>query len=446
MFKKQGNKERSFGSRDGQGSSSRDRVGSSNGARPEFRGERSFGGGGRDGGRRRFNGGGGGGGGRRPMGKSTRIAGTTINIDQLIKKVQVEASAGQETFEIKNKFTDFALDPRIQKNVAQKGYITPTPIQDQSIPLLLEGRDVIGLAHTGTGKTAAFLLPLINKILADRNQKVLILAPTRELAVQIQDELKVFAQGMNIYSVLCIGGTNIQNSARMIKMPFNFLIGTPGRIIDLYERRWLYLDRFQNVVLDEADRMVDMGFINDMKLIFSQLQKNRQSMFFTATFDKQAEGLVQQFLNNPVKVSVIHNRQTAANVEQDIIRVASNSHKMSALVELLDKPEFDKVLVFGRTKFGVEKISKGLQQSGFRADSIHGNKSQNYRLKALRAFKAGEVRILIATDIAARGLDIDNVSHVINYDLPANYEDYVHRIGRTGRADKKGVALSLIAM
>ncbi len=382
---------------------------------------------------------------RGAMNKSPRLQGTTMNIDQLIKKVEVEAAAGEITYDIKNKFIDFALDSRLQKTIDQKGYTKPTPIQDQSIPYILEGRDVIGLANTGTGKTAAFLLPLINKILADRNQKVLILAPTRELAVQIQDELRAFTQGMNLYSVLCIGGTNIHHSARQIKMPFNFLIGTPGRVIDLYQRRWLFLDRFQNVVLDEADRMVDMGFINDMKLVFSQLPKAKQTLFFTATLDRAIEGLVQEFLNNPVKVSVVQ-RQTAANVEQDIVKVSGNGQKIEKLVELLRQPQFEKVLVFGRTKFGVEKISKNLQDFGFKADSIHGNKSQNYRLRALRAFKAGQVQVLIATDIAARGLDINNVSHVINFDLPANYEDYVHRIGRTGRADKKGVALSLIAM
>lgn len=379
------------------------------------------------------------------MNKSRRIQGTNMSIDQLIKKVEVDSAVEQVTYDIKHKFTDFAFDPRLQKNISSKGYISPTPIQDQSIPYVLEGRDVIGLANTGTGKTAAFLLPMINKILADRNQKVLILAPTRELAVQIQDELRAFTQGMNLYSVLCIGGTNIHQSARQIKMPFNFLIGTPGRVIDLYQRRWLFLDRFQNVILDEADRMVDMGFIGDMRLVFSQLPKAKQTLFFTATFDKTVEGLVQEFLNNPVKVSVIQ-RQTASNVEQDIVEVKGNNQKIEKLVELLRQPNFEKVLVFGRTKFGVEKISKNLQFHGFKADSIHGNKSQNYRLRALRAFKAGQVQVLIATDIAARGLDISNVSHVINYDLPANYEDYVHRIGRTGRADKKGVALSLIAV
>lgn len=368
-----------------------------------------------------------------------------LNINGFMQKMKTEAQAvPQPEHVLQHRFTDFDLDGRLMKNINQKGYVSPTPIQDKAIPVLLEGRDVIGLANTGTGKTAAFLLPLINKILADRTQKALILAPTRELAVQIQQELHGFTKGLNLFSILCIGGTNINEQARKIKMPFNFLIGTPGRVIDLYERRWLYLDRFQNVVLDEADRMVDMGFIHDMKLIFSKLPKQRQTMFFTATFPKEIQGLVQQFLMNPVTVSV-KRRDTSANVQQDVIRVTDNNKKMEMLVDLLKKPDFEKVLVFGRTKHGVEKISKSLRRVGFRVDSIHGNKSQNYRLRALHAFKTGAIKVLIATDIAARGLDIDKVSHVVNYDLPANYDDYVHRIGRTGRAEQKGKAISFVS-
>ncbi|MCC7432340.1 DEAD/DEAH box helicase [Candidatus Peregrinibacteria bacterium] len=376
-------------------------------------------------------------------GKTQRLRGTNISVDQLVSKVSDDAKVEHVELVIKHKFEDFALDRRLLDNIAKKGYLIPSPIQDQAIKPLLEGRDVIGLANTGTGKTAAFLLPIINKILFDRTQKAIILAPTRELAVQIADELKAFTVGMNIYSVICIGGTNIREQQRRIRMPFNILIGTPGRVIDLYERRMLNLDRFQTAVLDEADRMVDMGFIGDMQLVFSKLPKQRQNMFFTATFDKKIEGLVQQFMNSPVTISV-KKRETTANVEQDIIHVRDQAEKFMVLQELLRKPGFEKVLVFGRTKHGVEKISKKLRDAGFRADSIHGNKSQNYRLRALKSFKTGEVDILIATDIAARGLDIPNVSHVINFDLPANYEDYVHRIGRTGRASQKGFAISLV--
>jgi superfamily II DNA/RNA helicase len=381
--------------------------------------------------------------GKNPSSQRARFSGSNLNISQLISKAKSESAAPVAEHVIKHQFRDFALDPRVIQNIEKKGYKIPTPIQDQTIPTLLQGRDVIGLANTGTGKTAAFLLPLINKLLADRNQKVLILAPTRELAVQIHDELREFAQGLNLWGLLCIGGMDIRQQARRIKTPFNFLIGTPGRIIDLNERKLLHLDRFQNVVLDEADRMVDMGFIHDIRHIFSRLPKQRQNICFSATMKKDVEALIHDFLTNPVTVSVVQ-RQTAANVEQEVIRVASAGQKMEVLVGLLKKPEFKRVLVFGRTKHGVEKISKTLHSVGFPVDSIHGDKSQSYRLRALRSFKEGKVKILVATDVAARGLDIDNVSHVINYDLPANYEDYVHRIGRTGRAAQKGNAISLV--
>lgn len=412
-------------------------------SRPEGRSfggrSRGFGGGGRSGGR------GFSGGGRGPMRRSPRLSGTNLTMDQLIHKVDNEPNAAtvEPAPVITHKFTDFGLDPRLEKNIITKGYVNPTPIQDQSIPYAMQKKDVIGLANTGTGKTAAFLLPLIHKILQNRHEKVLILAPTRELAFQINDELRSFTAGLNIFSILCIGGTNIRDQIRKLRMPYNFLIGTPGRVLDLAQRRLLSFQHFPNMVLDEADRMVDMGFINDIKTIFGQLPKERQTMFFTATFDKTIDGLVQQFLNQPVTVSV-KKRETSANVEQDVIRVGSSGQKMTKLVELLQQPGFDRVLVFGRTKHGVEKLSKGLHMQGFRVDSIHGNKSQSYRLRALDSFKRGSVKVLIATDIAARGLDISNVSHVINYDLPANYEDYVHRIGRTGRAERKGVAISLI--
>ncbi|MGL5830632.1 MAG: DEAD/DEAH box helicase [Candidatus Altimarinota bacterium] len=408
-------------------------------------------GGGRSGGGgRRFGGGGGRGfgrggrGGGRSGGGRPRVQGSTMRIDQLINKVNDEAFIKPVEHVFKHEFKDFAIEAKLLENVIKKGYISPTPIQDSAIPIALEGKDVIGLANTGTGKTAAFLIPLINKILADRTQQVLIMAPTRELAVQINDELRGFTAGMNIYSVLCIGGSNISMQGRDIRRPFNFIVGTPGRIMDLHKRRWLYMDRFQNVVLDEADRMVDMGFIADIKFILGLLPKQRQSLFFTATLVKAVEELIQQFLTNPVKVSV-KTRDTSVNIEQDIVHVpADKNAKFDILVELLSRPGFDKVLIFGRTKFGVDKIAYALKSAGIRSDSIHGDKSQNFRSRALQAFKRGELKALVATDVAARGLDIKGVSHVINFDIPANYEDYIHRIGRTGRADKKGVALTFV--
>ena len=372
--------------------------------------------------------------------------GQSMNINLLINKVNDTALAKpQEKEIIKHQFADFIIDQRIKNNIKSKGYVTPTPIQDQTIPIGLQGRDVIGIANTGTGKTAAFLVPLLNKMLANRLQKVLILAPTRELALQISDELREFGKGFGLASILCIGGSNIMHQIRMLKHPHNFIIGTPGRILDLIDRKLIRLEHFSNVVLDEADRMVDMGFINDIKLILSKLPKERQSFFFTATLEPKVEDLIRQFMINPVKISV-KMRDTASNVEQDIVRVPHDSTaKLRVLIEHLGKPGFDKVLVFGRTKHGVEKVAKALLIAGIKSDSIHGNKSQNYRQKALMRFKKGEIKALVATDVAARGLDISMVSHVINFDVPATYEDYVHRIGRTGRADKKGMALTFVS-
>ena len=387
---------------------------------------------------------------RPPMQKSRRFQGggqrgrSSIDVRLLINKVNDEAFIKPTEHVLEHQFEDFKIDPRLKANIKHRGYLSPTPIQDQAIPTGLQGRDVIGIANTGTGKTAAFLIPLINKMLDDRTQKALILAPTRELATQIHEELIQFAKGFHLQSILCVGGTNINFQARMIKTPFNFIIGTPGRIIDLMQRKWLFLDRFQNVVLDEADRMVDMGFINDIKLILGRLPKQRQSMFFTATLEPAVEQLIRQFLNSPVKVSV-KKRDTSANIEQDIIRVPQDKKaKEKILIELLSRPNFDKVLIFVRTKFGADKVCRALLSAGIKADAIHGNKSQNYRNRSLLRFKKGEIKALVATDVAARGLDISNVSHVINFDIPANYEDYVHRIGRTGRADKKGMALTFV--
>ncbi|GMR18929.1 MAG: hypothetical protein BMS9Abin34_051 [Patescibacteria group bacterium] len=341
-----------------------------------------------------------------------------------------------------NRFSDFPLDETVKKNVLARGFDKPTPIQDQAILPILEGRDLVGVANTGTGKTAAFLLPLITKVSKDRSQKVLIVTPTRELAAQIQDELKLFSLGMGIYSTLCIGGTSLNKQARGLSKRPNFVIGTPGRIKDLERRRISNLTHYRNVVLDEVDRMLDMGFIHDIRHIISFLPKSRQSLFFAATMPKETKVVMQSFLTDPVTVSVKIGT-TCRNVDQDIVRTRGKN-KLEVLHQLLIKKEFRKVLVFGRTKWGVSKLEASLTKRGFKAASIHGNKSQGQRLRALKMLENSEVQILLATDVASRGLDIENVTHVINYDVPGTYNDYVHRIGRTGRAGKKGVALTFI--
>ncbi len=345
-------------------------------------------------------------------------------------------------YQPKHTFMDFGLAPKLQANIEAHRYTAPTPIQDQTIPLLLEGKDVVGIANTGTGKTAAFLIPLINDLVNNPTHRVLIVAPTRELAAQIEQEMRAFARGMQIFSVLCIGGVGLGPQIYALRNNPQFVIGTPGRLKDLGKQGKIRFSLFTAIVLDEVDRMLDMGFINDIRHIVDQLPQTRHSLFFSATMPPEARQLAQSFLYNPVTVSVA-TRDSAANVKQDVIRTQGRD-KIDILHELLQKEEFEKVLVFGRTKHGMEKLVRMLEQRGVRVAAIHGNKSQFQRQRALDQFKQNRIQVLLATDIASRGLDIDNVTHVINYDLPESYEDYLHRIGRTGRANKKGIALTFL--
>jgi superfamily II DNA/RNA helicase len=365
---------------------------------------------------------------------------------QAIQAVEVinnqRAQQPETAYTPKNGFSDFALTQEVKKNISLKNYSVPTPVQDQAIPAILAGRDVIGIANTGTGKTAAFLIPLVNKVFLNKSEKVLIVAPTRELALQIHEELREFAKGLGIRTVLCIGGMSLWRQKSELRQNVSFVIGTPGRIKDLIGQRSLLLSTFHNVVLDEADRMVDIGFINDIKYFISLLPQNRQSLFFSATISGKVKEILNAFVKNPITVSV-EKQATAENIEQKIIKVEKHL-KIDKLHDLLAQKEFDKVLVFGRTKWGVQKLTNELIRRGIRASVIHGNKSQGQRQKALDQFKRNEISVLLATDVASRGLDIPDVSHVINFDMPASYEDYIHRIGRTGRANKKGVALTFM--
>ena len=348
----------------------------------------------------------------------------------------------QEEYTAKNTFGGFSISEKLKANITRQGYKTPTPIQDQAIPELIHGRDLVGIAKTGTGKTAAFLIPLIDKILKNPRERVLILAPTRELAVQIQDEFLKFSQGLNIHSALCIGGVNMYGQIKALYRNPQFVIGTPGRLKDLERQRKLNFNYFRNIVLDEVDRMLDMGFIDDVNDIISKLPSVRQSLFFSATLSPKIQVVMSKFLKNPVIIQIASNVPTA-NVDQDIIRL-NGKPKIEVLHEMLIQRDFAKVLIFGRTKFGIEKLSRELIHRGFKAASIHGNKSQSQRQKAITNFKNDYIQILLATDIASRGLDINNVTHVINYDLPESYEAYIHRIGRTGRAGKRGKAITFI--
>ena len=348
-----------------------------------------------------------------------------------------------ENFTPEHKFQDFKIDQRLIAAAINRGYKIPTPIQDQIIPHIINGLDVVGIADTGTGKTAAFLLPLINKILRNPREQILIVAPTRELAIQIDQEFKFFTRGMRIFSVCCVGGTSISRQISELHHNYNLIIGTPGRLKDLIGRRMIYLLDFNAVVLDEADRMFDMGFIQDTRFIINGMPKRRQALFFSATISREIEMIIREFTKNPVRVSV-KARDTSKNVEQDIIKIEQGKTKLDVLNNLLSQKEFNKVLIFGRTKHGVEKISRTLNRRGFKVESIHGNKSNPQRQRALSMFKDSRIQALVATDVAARGLDIANISHVINYDVPATYNAYIHRIGRTGRWNKRGMALTFI--
>lgn len=381
-------------------------------------------------------------GGRGNMGKY-------IDVSRFINKAVITEKV--EHFVPDHAFTDFHIDEKLKKNIVTKGYVNPTPIQDKSIPHILRGSDLVGIANTGTGKTAAFLIPLIHKVLASRTPatpgalpaRILVVVPTRELAQQIENELKGFTGGLNLFGVVCVGGASMSYQMSALNRPHSFIIGTPGRLVDLIDRKCIDLNRYATVVLDEADRMLDMGFINDIKYMVAKMPKERQTLFFSATMSTEIKALIKDFLKEPVMISV-KTSETSSQVDQDVVRVPAGKNKIDVLHDLLVQPGFDKVLIFGRTKHGVEKLAKELQVRGFKAESIHGNKTQGQRQKALSLFKESHAQVLVATDVAARGLDIAGVSYVINFEVPSTYEDYVHRIGRTGRAGKKGKALTFI--
>ena len=423
---------RSSGSRSGAGSFG-SRGGSSYGSRGASAGSR--GGSGRPSGSR------GGFGGRPRFGGKARVSkGARIDVSKFINKAVITEEV--DVFIPEHSFSDFQIEDVLKKNILAKKFENPSPIQDKVIPHILRGEDVVGIANTGTGKTAAFLIPLINKAIQNPNEQVLIMAPTRELAIQIDEELKSFIKGLKIFSVCCVGGAYIGKQISELRYFNNFMIGTPGRLKDLIERRSLNLSKCKNLVLDEADRMLDMGFINDMKYVMGLMPKDRHTLFFSATLNSEIERIINDFLKSPVRISV-KTRDTAKSIDQDVVRV-QGGQKLDILHDLLIQPEFQKVLIFGRTKHGVEKLTNMLADRGFKAVSIHGDKAHSQRQRALKLFKDNTVQMLVATDVAARGLDIPNVSHVINYDIPETYEDYVHRIGRTGRANKTGKALTFV--
>jgi superfamily II DNA/RNA helicase len=346
-------------------------------------------------------------------------------------------------YEPTHTFEDFAAHPLIKENIAVKGFTHPSPIQDQAIPHGLEGRDVIGIANTGTGKTIAFAVPVLHRLIQEQDARALIIAPTRELAQQIEAELKAVAKASGLYGALIIGGSSMSIQLRDLRANPKIVIGTPGRIMDHMQRGTLDLSGFNLVVLDEVDRMLDMGFVNDVRTILGELREDRQSFFFSATLDGKVRDLIQTFSNDPITVSV-KTGNTSDSVHQDIVCYESASDKMELLHDLLNKEIVSKAIIFDETQRSVERLYEELAARGFKADAIHGGKTQGQRQRALSRFKKGEVNILVATDVAARGIDVVDISHVINYTTPQSYEDYVNRIGRAGRAGRTGYALTFV--
>ena len=347
-------------------------------------------------------------------------------------------------------FHDFGFAEPITRALAEENYRTPTPIQTHTIPIALSGRDVIGIAQTGTGKTAAFALPILHRLFTDRRRpqrkacRVLVLSPTRELSGQILDSFRTYGRHVGLRAALAIGGVSMGAQVCSLVNGVDVLVATPGRLLDLVRSNALRLDDVEHLVLDEADRMLDMGFIHDVRKIVAKLPARRQTLFFSATMPGAIAELAEEMLRDPARLAVTPVASTVERVEQRVMRVG-RAEKPAALARILARGEVERALVFTRTKHGADKVVRGLAKAGIAASAIHGNKSQNQRERVLLAFRSGDIRTLVATDIAARGIDVEGISHVVNFDLPNVPETYVHRIGRTARAGSAGTAISLCA-
>ena len=380
--------------------------------------------------------------GRSGNGNRRKKAVSTIDPNKLIKK----AVSNEETVYTPDRsFDQMPLCANLRANLYTKGFKYPTQIQNDTLEYLISGRDLLGIANTGTGKTGAFLIPIIEQLLSgSKNFQTLVVVPTRELALQVEAEFQSLSYKLGLYSASFIGGTNVGNDLKKLRRNPHLIIGTPGRLMDLADRGAFKLHQVSTLVLDEFDRMLDMGFVNEIKKMVKLMKSRKQTMLFSATLDKTQKKLISDLLNNPIEVKVNSGEATGDQIEQDIIRVSQGENKFDMLLSLMDDRAFERVLIFAETKRGVDKVSKKLNQAGVRADMIHGNKSQNYRVRALDKFKKGKIKVLVATDVAARGIDVSDITHVINYELPMNFDSYVHRIGRTGRAGKTGKAYTFI--
>ena len=349
-------------------------------------------------------------------------------------------------------FTDLGLSPSILRAIEEEGYTSPTPIQEKSIPAVLKGGDLLAAAQTGTGKTAGFTLPILQRLTSNtkassgkRQLRVLILTPTRELAAQVQESVVTYGKYTGLKSTVIFGGVGANPQIKAIAAGLDILVATPGRLLDLMSQKCVSLDAIEILVLDEADRMLDMGFLRDIKKILAALPKQRQNLLFSATFSTEIKALADGLLNSPALIEVARSNSTNEAIAQ-LIHPVDRGQKHPLLAHLIQTKQWKQVLVFTRTKHGANKLVTQLEKDGITSMAIHGNKSQSARTKALAEFKDGKITVLVATDIAARGIDIDQLPHVVNYDLPNVSEDYVHRIGRTGRAGSNGVAVSLVCV
>lgn len=367
---------------------------------------------------------------------------STLDPKLFVKKAQ---PSGQEGFRSEKKFDGLGLSTKLLQNIHAKGYQTLTNIQEQSILPLLEGRDMMAISKTGSGKTAAFLIPIIEHAMKDpRNFTALVVTPTRELALQIEEEFKSLTLGMQLYSATFIGGTNINSDHAKLERKLQVIVGTPGRLLDLSDRKVLDLRKVNTLVLDEFDRMLDMGFVLDVNKLVNRIGKRDQTLLFSATLEPAQRKLIDGLLNNPVEVKVNTGSTTNENIEQQTIRVPEGQDKFEVLADLFHNPKLEKVILFTETKRLADRLAKKLMQAGIAAGQIHGDKSQNFRNRMIEEFKNGTIRVLVATDVAARGIDVADVSHVINYQLPMTMDAYIHRIGRTGRAGKVGHAITFV--
>jgi ATP-dependent RNA helicase RhlE len=379
---------------------------------------------------------------RRPMRSGSGRKKSTLDPTLLVRKAN-----GNEVKEYISErvYSDMPISPNLKECLHKKGFKSPTEIQDRTLEALMDGRDMLGIAQTGTGKTGAFLIPIIEKLLENRSKSyALVVVPTRELATQVEEEFSSMTKGLGMQSAVFIGGTNINRDLQNLRRPNNIIIGTPGRLLDLSTRKVLDFSRFNTLVLDEFDRMLDMGFVHDVKRIIGAMRQRQQTMLFSATLDKTQESLIGDILSNPLTVKVSQGNTTGDNIDQDIIRMSNSEDKFKVLLNMVTDEAYEKVLLFEETKHKASRLCKKLNSAGIESDQIHGNKSQNARQRALNSFKQGKIKVLVATDVAARGIDVSDVTHVINYQVPMTFDSYIHRIGRTGRAGKTGKAFTFV--